>query len=214
MKTQTMITGFVDESGTSSSGNDETDVYTVALLLTHDLKGLDVTVRRLRRTLGRRDRSGELKAARTDPMVIRRLLSQIAQTDSEVYITVVDKTGLLSSQSEAAYRAAVARVVRCCVERHPEVQIFLDKRYTKRSQRQQLEQVIREAIVHVPEQLVLIEQVESWAMAGLQAVDFVAWAFQQKHANKDAWAAAIIAGLVASEETVHGIKIAALPGSR
>jgi hypothetical protein len=209
-----MITGFVDESGTPSSGNDETGVYTVALLLTHDLKGLDVTVRRLRRALGRRDRSSELKAARTESTVIRRLLSRIAQTDSEVYITVVDKTGLLSSQSEAAYQAAVARVVQSCVERHPEVQVFLDKRYTKRSQRQQLEQAVRETIVHVPGQLVLIEQVASWSMPGLQAVDFVAWAFQQKYANKDPWAAQIIADLVVSEETVRGIKIAALPGGR
>ncbi len=209
-----MITGFVDESGTVSSGDDEIGSYVVALLLTRDPKSLDGIVRRLRRALGRRDRSSELKAARTEPTVIRRLLSKIAQTDSEVYITVVDKTGLLSNQSEAAYRAAVARVVRCCVERHPEVQIFLDKRYTKRIQRQQLEQVIREAIVHVPQQLVLIDQVESWAMAGLQAVDFVAWAFQQKHANQDAWAAAIIARLVVTEEAVQGIKIAASPGSR
>ena len=59
-----MITGFVDESGTPSSGNDETGVYTVALLLTHDLKSLDVTVRRLRRALGRRNRS---KYANKDP---------------------------------------------------------------------------------------------------------------------------------------------------
>jgi hypothetical protein len=208
-----MITGFVDESGTLSPGS-ETDIYTVALLLTHDPKSLDVLVRRLRQALGRRDRSSEIKAAQSSSTVIRRLLAKLAETESEIYVTVVDKTGLPSRQAESAYRVAVARVIRGCVERHPEVQVFLDKRYTKRSQRQQLEQAVRETIVHVPGQLVLIEQVESWSMPGLQAVDFVAWAFQQKHANKDPWAAQIIAELVVSEETVRGIKIAALPGGR
>lgn len=208
-----MKTGFVDESGTLSPGG-ETDIYTVALLLTHDPKSLDVLVRRLRQALGRRDRSSELKAAQSNSTVIRRLLAKLAETESEIYITVVDKTGLQSSQAEPVYRAAVARVIRSCVERHPEVQVFLDKRYTKRSQRQQLEQAVRETIVHVPGQLVLLEQVESWSLPGLQAVDFVAWAFQQKYANKDPWAAQIIAELVVSEETVRGIKIAALPGGR
>lgn len=208
-----MITGFVDESGTLSPGG-EPDIYTVALLLTPDPKRLGVLIRRLRHALGRRDRSSELKAAQSNSTVIRRLLAKLAETESDIYITVVDKTGLQSSQAEPVYRAAVARVIRSCVERHPEVQVFLDKRYTKRSQRQQLEQAVRETIVHVPGQLVLLEQVESWSLPGLQAVDFVAWAFQQKYANKDPWAAQIIAELVVSEETVRGIKIAALPGGR
>jgi len=48
----------------------------------------------------------------------------------------------------------------------------------------------------------------------LQAVDFVAWAFEQKYALGDDWAAQLVAEKVIVEEEVRGIKIAALPGGR
>ena len=63
-------------------------------------------------------------------------------------------------------------------------------------------------------QIVLIEQSDSWAVPGLQAVDFVAWAFGQKHGLGEGWAAQIIAEKVIVEEKVRGTKIAALPGGR
>ena len=60
----------------------------------------------------------------------------------------------------------------------------------------------------------LVEQLDSWAVPGLQAVDFVAWSFEQKYALDDDWAAQIIADKVVVEEKVRGTKIAALPGGR
>jgi hypothetical protein len=99
-------------------------------------------------------------------------------------------------------------------DRHPQVSICLDKRYINRTQQVQLEQAIREAIAHVPMQVVLIEQLDSWAVPGLQAVDFVAWSFEQKHGLGEDWAAKIIAEKVVVEEKVRGTKIAALPGGR
>ena len=208
-----MITGFIDESGTISPG-DASDVYTIALLLTHDPRPVEALIRRLRQSLHRRERTSELKAAQSDPTIIRRLLTRIGETESEIYIIVVDKIDMISGQSELIYQGAVARVVRHCLEYHPEVQLFLDKRYTKRSQRLQLEQTIREAIADVSGQVVLLEQAESWSVPGLQAVDFVAWAFQQKHAFGKPWAAEILADNTVVEEKVRGIKIAVSPGSR
>ena len=108
----------------------------------------------------------------------------------------------------------MARLVRHCVERHPQVNVYLDRRYTNRAQQSQLEQTIREAIAHVPGQVVLIKQLDSWAVPGLQAVDFVVWAFEQKYASGNDWAAQIIAEQVIVEEVVQGSKIAARPGDR
>lgn len=208
-----MLTGFVDESGTPSPASRER-FFTVALLLVQAPRRIEKLVRRIRRSLHRRARTSELKAARSHPRVIRRLLTRLAATECEIYVTVVDKEGIAPQQSEAVYRAAVASVVRHCVERHSQVNLYLDKRYTNRTQQVQLEQTIREAIAHVPMQVVLIEQLDSWAVPGLQAVDFVAWAFAQKHALDDDWAAQIIARKAIVEEKVRGTKIAALPGSR
>jgi hypothetical protein len=208
-----MLVAFGDESGTPHPASGER-FFTVVLLVARNPSRVDKLVRRTRRSLRRRARTSELKAARSHPRVIHRFLTKLAAIECEIYVTVVDKQGITPQESEAAYRAAVARVVRHCVERHPQVSICLDKRYTNRTQQMQLEQAIREAIAHVPMQVVLIEQLDSWAVPGLQAVDFVAWSFEQKHGLGEDWAAQIIAERVIVEEKVRGTKIAALPGGR
>lgn len=208
-----MVVGFGDESGTPHPASGER-FFTVALLVVQNPRRIEKLVRRTRRSLHRRARTSELKAARSHPRVIRRFLTRLAVIECEIYVTVVDKRGVTPQQSEAVYRAAVAQVARHCVERHPEVSLCLDKRYTRRTQQIQLEQTIREAIAHVPTQIVLIEQLDSWAVPGLQAVDFVAWAFEQKHGLGEDWAARIVAEKVIVEEKVRGTKIAAPPGGR
>jgi hypothetical protein len=208
-----MFVGFGDESGAPHPASGER-FFTVALLVAQNPRCVEKLVRRTRRSLRRRARTSELKAARSHPRVIRRFLTKLATIECEIYVTVVDKQGITSQQSEAVYRAAVARVIRHCVERHPEVNLYLDKRYTNHAQRVQLEQAIREAIAYVPMQVVLIEQLDSWAVPGLQAVDFVAWSFEQKHGLGEGWAAQIIAEKVIVEEKVRGTKIAAPPGGR
>jgi len=51
--------------------------------------------------------------------------------------------------------------------------LYLDRRYTNRTQQAQLEQAIREAIAHVPMQVVLIEQLDSWAVPGFKP--WISW---------------------------------------
>jgi len=208
-----MLIGFVDESGTPAPSSKE-EFFIVALLLVKAPRRVEKLVRRIRRSLRRRARTSELKATRSHPRIIRRLLTGLTAIECEIYITVVDKRGMTLQQGEAVYRAAIASVVRHCIERHPKTSLYLDKRYTNYKQQTQLEQTIREAIAHVPRQVVLIEQADSWAMPGLQAVDFVAWAFGQKHGRGDDWATQIIAQKVVLEERVRGTKIAVPPGGR
>ncbi len=208
-----MVIGFGDESGTPHPASEER-FFTVALLVVQNPHHIETLVRRTRRSLRRRARTSELKAARSHPRIIRRFLTKLATIECEIYVTVVDKQGITPQQSEAVYRAAMARVVRHCVERHPQTDLYLDRRYTNRTQQTQLEQAVREAIAHVSMQVVLIEQLDSWAVPGLQAVDFVAWSFEQKYGLGKDWAAQIIAEKVIVEEKVRGTKIAALPGGR
>jgi len=59
----------------------------------------------------------------------------------------VDKRGITARQGEVLYRAAVARVVRHCVERHPRINLCLDKRYTNRTQQAQAAQLVAEKVV-------------------------------------------------------------------
>ncbi len=128
---------------------------------------------------------------------------QVRRSCSILWLLLVSSTGWLCRQRPLA--AAHARPG----QGDPTRGIIVD-----RTQQAQLEQAIREAIAHVPMQVVLIEQLDSWAVPGLQAVDFVAWSFEQKYGLGKDWAAQIIAEKVTVEEKVRGTKIAALPGGR
>jgi len=101
---------------------------------------------------------------------------------------------------EDIYRWAVSRAVYHVVERYPGVEIILDRRYTKEALRFELEKAIRQAIIDIPQQYVLIRQDDSSQREELQAVDFVAWAFFQKYEKNDSHYYDLISSLVIKEE--------------
>lgn len=178
--------GFLDESGGVDpfSGS---HILVVAALTTHIPRRIELHVKRVRQKLGRRARVGELKAASSENQVITSLLRSIAEEDIDIMTVVVDKQTILRppENPEDIYREAVARVVAHCVTRWPRLDLLLDKRYTKKSLRRELELVIREGIAHLPQEVVLIRQEDSRNSKGLQIVDFVAWAIYQKYETHD-----------------------------
>jgi len=133
--------------------------------------------------LRRRAKADELKAADAETAVTERLLKAIAQEDVEIIAIIVDKQAILRPPAdlEDIYREAVRHVVRRCVERHPRLELWLDKRYTKPALRDQLERTLREGIADLAQQVVLVHQEDSQKQRGLQAVDHVAWSFYQKY---------------------------------
>lgn len=196
--------GFLDESGGVDpfSGS---HVLVVAALTTHIPRKIELHVKRARQKLGRRARVGELKAASSEDRIISRLLQSIAEEDIDIVAVVVDKRAILRppEDPEDIYREAVARVIARCVARWQRIDLLLDKRYTKKSLRRELELVIREGIAHLPQEVVLIRQEDSRNSKGLQAVDFVAWAIYQKYETHDDRFYAIIRDRVVVEEIVQ-----------
>jgi hypothetical protein len=207
-----MYLAYVDESGAPSAG-DGNRYFAVAVLILPTPRAIELHVRRARRSLHRRTPSAELKAAQSAPVVISKLLEAIGSEPCEICAVIVDKRGVKDHQAEIVYQLAVARAIARATERHSHLHIYLDKRYTNLKQRRALEQRIREAIAHIPDQVVIIEQVDSTAYPGLQAVDFVAWAIRRKHEGNGAWAE-LIQDRVVVEELIPGKKIAAPPGGR
>jgi len=175
-----MLIAFTDESGIPSP-KDLKRYFVVAVLVTPSARRIELHIRRARRSLRRRHRASELKASQSHPRVIRRVLQAIAEEPCEIYAVIVDKQGLVEKQAEIVYRKAVARAIAYAVKRHPRLHIYIDKRYTNPHQQLELEYTIREAIAPILDQLVLIEQIESTRLPGLQAVDFIAWALAQKY---------------------------------
>ncbi len=128
-----------------------------------------------------------MKAAVLEERIIERLLQSIVEEDIEIVTVIVDKRAILRppKDPEDIYREAVTRAVAHCVERWPRIELFLDKRYTKRSLRFELERVVREGIAGLPQEVVLIRQEDSRNRKELQAVDHVAWAVFQKYEAGD-----------------------------
>lgn len=185
-----MHIAFVDESGAPAPG-DSTSYFVVAALIVTSSRAIELHVRRARRSLHRRNAASELKAAPSDPRVVRRMLEAIAGEPCEIYAAVASREKIKPGLAEPLHRAAVARTIALAVERHPRLHVVVDKRYTNPRRRIALEQRIREAISHVPDQVVIIDQEDSTSHPGLQAVDFVAWALRRKYKGDAAWAAII-----------------------
>jgi hypothetical protein len=196
--------GFLDESGGADpfSGS---HFLVVAVLTTKIPRPIELHVKRARKSLGRKARPDEMKAAGLEERVIERLLHSIVEEDVEIVAVIVDKQAILRppKDPEDIYREAVTRAVAHCVQRWPRVELFLDKRYTKRSLRHELERMIREGIAHLPQEVVLIRQEDSRNKKELQAVDHVAWAIYQKYEAEDDRFYTMIRNKIVVEEVIR-----------
>ncbi|MBM3299215.1 MAG: DUF3800 domain-containing protein [Deltaproteobacteria bacterium] len=196
--------GFLDEAGGADpfSGS---HFLVVAVLTTNVPRPIELHVKRARKSLGRKARPDETKAAVLEERVIERLLRSLADEDVEIVAVIVDKRAILRrpDDPEDIYREAVTRAIVHCVKRWPRIELFLDKRYTKESLRYELERVIREGIAGLPQEVVLIRQEDSRSQKGLQAVDHVAWAIFQKYEAGDNRFYSVIKDKIVVEEVVR-----------
>lgn len=195
---------YLDESGDAVpfSGS---RFLAVAALVTESPRAIELHVKRARQSLGRKVRQDELKATWSEPHMIERLLSSIAQEDIHVVAVVVNKRAIVRppAEPEDIYRTAVARTVRHCLARWPQMHLYLDKRYTNPKQRQVLEHAVGAALPSGSQQALLIWHEDSRGKLCLQAVDYVAWAIARKYEWGDLQAYVRIADKIAVEEVIE-----------
>ena len=195
---------FIDEFGVTAFFSADEPCLIVAALICQSPRQLELIIKRAHERFGSRAQSGEMKAARSTRQTIRWVLTAIAAQEVGVVAVIVDKRTAIRypKDPESLYRRAAARVVRLCGERWPRLDVTLDKRYTHAGLRQKLEFSIREGLVGVPGQVVLIHQEDSIGMRPLQAVDYVVWAFGQKYARNDDSYCQLIAEKIIAEEVI------------
>ncbi len=195
--------GYLDESGDVNPFAGSRHLV-VAVLIARNPRPVELHVKRIRRQLKRRARADELKAADAETAVTERLLKAIAGEDIEIIAVIVDKRAIVRppADPEDICCEAVRRVVRHCVERHPRLDLWLDKRYTKPALRHQLERTLREGIADLAHQVVLVHQEDSQKQRGLQAVDHVAWSLFQKYEHGNDRLHKILESAVIVEEVV------------
>lgn len=196
-----MKIAFVDESGDPSPNSGSRYLVVVAVMVSQP-RSLALHIRRARRALRTKLRGAEFKARHAQPKEIERLLTALAKDDISIVVIAVEKNTYHEFEGEMLYQETVARLVKQCVKISPRLRVVLDKRYTNRKQQNDLETTIREAIINIPDQLVVIESLDSTASPELQAVDFLAWAFGQKYERGNERFAKLLSPRVVVEDVV------------
>lgn len=178
---------YLDEFGGVSQAIEHDRHLIIAALVTDTPRQLDLLTTRARRRFDVLGAIPELKATHSSEKITRWMLSKIARLDVALLVVVQDKKDLskFPKAPEDLYRQIAAHTVRLCVERWPLLEVVLDKRYTQQHLRTKLEWQIRQCVTDIPEQAVVIRQVESQREKGIQVVDFVAWAAGQKYQRGD-----------------------------
>jgi hypothetical protein len=202
MKNPSLRYAFIDESGTVGAEKG-TNFFVVALIVVESPRTLELPVRRTLKKYHHLN-SGELKASNVEKSATQRMLNEIAKQDIGIVAVIVEQSVIDQppDNAEEIYKMAAAQAIRRLVERFPAVQITLDKRYTKPSLRDELEQYIREGIQDLQPQVVLIRQESSQIYKELQAVDAIAWAFFQKYERGNSRFYDMIAFKVITEEVI------------
>lgn len=194
---------FIDESGTVGVDTG-THFLIIAVICGNRVRDIEIPVQRAQKKYGTSLASGEMKANSSREAVILRLLKDLVKKDIQVVVVAVDQKAIVSSpdDKEEIYRKAVSRTVFHLVKRWPHIQICLDKRYTNSQLRFELEKHIREEIMDLPQKVVLIRQLNSQVQRGLQAADFIAWAFYQKYEKGNCQFVDILAPRILREEVL------------
>lgn len=195
---------FVDESGTDSpfSGS---HFLVVALVATAQVRNIELPVRRAHKRYGTSLTSGEMKASASRETVVEYLLRAVAGASIEIVVVALDKRGIKRPPEDpmALYIAVAARAVRHAVCRWPRLAVCFDRRYTAKRMRTQVEQQIRENIVDMHQEVVLLQQEDSISCKALQAADCVAWAFFQKYERGDARFCDLVGDRIVVQEVIE-----------
>ncbi|MBI4630590.1 MAG: hypothetical protein HZC38_01185 [Chloroflexi bacterium] len=175
---------FIDESWLWDEVTDDY-LLIVASVTTTRRREMQLAIRRLKRIPHLKAKS-EIKATVTTPDVVKKFL-QVLAVDPSVTITAAMWRGKRADidDHEALYRRVMARCVWQAVKQSPRSDLYVDKRYTRREQQNELEGEIREAIAVIPQNIVRVSQVDSRVVKELAAPDFVAWAFLQHYGRNN-----------------------------
>ena len=177
---------YFDESGnTAAFQASESYLAVVVVSAGHEAsRALGRHMKRLKKSAKVRG-DGELKAVSATPTQTARLLRDIAREDIAIVAVVVDKRAVRQKPDDPEdwYREAVSLAALHCAKRWSDLWLILDKRYTKETLRDRLDQAVRERLGDLACNVLSITQRDSTTVLGLQVADYVARAIRLKHAQ-------------------------------
>lgn len=197
----TLHYAFVDESGGIDASGEHDWCLVVAAIACQTPRPLELLMKQAFKQFGASPAQAEFKAARSSEKTIYWLLRGVANLDTSIVVVAADGDSIrrMPKDPETIYRRVTARVARLLVEKWPQLDIVIDKRYTHEHLRRRLERTIREEIAEVPGQVVVIRHEDSRHVRSLQVADLVAWACWQ-HRNGMSRFYDVISNRVVAEE--------------
>ncbi|HIE29897.1 TPA: DUF3800 domain-containing protein [Candidatus Poribacteria bacterium] len=113
--------------------------------------------------------------------MVQKLLQRVAQFELEIFAVVVDKQKRPPPiDLEEIYRNACAVAIKKCLNHHPNLLLFVDKRYTNPILREKFNIAIVEEMQDI-KAAVVIEHLDSRNEKGLQGADAVAYALWARY---------------------------------
>ncbi len=179
--------GYLDESGDVSSGDGATGNLVVVVVVVSHPVNLRKAVSKTRKSLGKRLRDiPELKAADSDPRIIRKLLTHAVNIGFEGVAIVLDKRRIpLPEDMEDLYREACAQATRETLERFGSLSLTVDKRYTALRQQRRFNEALDACVEGMSGVSLVVHHEDSEKERTLQVADAVAWALFQWRENGD-----------------------------
>jgi len=178
--------GFLDEAGDVGYSDGSTHYLVVTVLAVANANMPRRVVKRIRQNFRKRLRDiPELRAAQTPARVVLKLLQSVVQSNLEIFAVVMDKQKISPPvDSEELYRDACATAIKECLRHHPNLLLFVDKRYTNSRLREKFNRAILEKIQNI-DATVVIEHLDSRNEKGLQVADAIAYALWVRYERKE-----------------------------
>jgi len=194
---------YIDEAGNVAASR-HNHILVVAALGIENSRTIARIIRKTQKKYGSSLASGELKAKKERASLTENLLTAFSKEPIEVFSVIINRQIIEHppEDPEDIYRWSMARLISKLVKRYPNIEVVLDRRYTKEHLRYQLEKTIREGIINLPQQYMMIRQEDSVNTKELQAVDFIAWALFQKYERGECRFYDRIASTIIEEEWI------------
>ena len=178
--------GFLDESGDVAYTAEAGRTLVVVVVVVQQPEKLRKAVTKTRKALGKGARNlPELKAADSDPRLIKKLLTHAVNIGFDAVGVVIDKSKFPEPEDpEDLYREACAVAVREVLVQSAPLTVTLDRRYTKWLLREKLDRALAAGVEDLGVTLA-IYHADSQQEYGLQVADAISWALFQKYERQD-----------------------------
>ena len=174
---------YIDESGTVS-GN----VLVICGVVTNDSVSLEKKMKAAERKTAHNKKNEEIKASKQRPVTRRRILTNLIESDFEVYSVVFDLNTIKDKpfDFERIYHIAMGLLCKEIYKDHPKIVFIIDKRYTNEFLRLTLDKCITEVIYESIQNHIKVEirHEDSISNALLRVADFAAYETYQYFKNQ------------------------------